>query len=118
MIATKSEAKYVQAITRLIGHSIESQEIKDPKVVSPEKTQKSDFKANEVTRERRKETPKKRHETTAKTKETSKRATKKEASHAPSRPDAKKSNRNSSTVRIGWGDHMPAFIQSPADVPG
>ena len=118
MIATKSEAKYVQAITRLIGHSIESQEIKDPKVVSPEKTQKSDFKANEVTRERRKETPKKRHETTAKTKATSKRATKKEASHAPSRTDAKKSNQNSSTVRIGWGDHMPAFIQSPADVPG
>ena len=117
MITTKSEAKYVQAITRLIGHSIESQEIKDPKVVSPEKTQKSDFKANEVTRERRKETPKKRHETTAKTKATSKRATKKEASHAPSRTDAKKSNRNSSTVRIGWGDHMPAFIQSPADVP-
>ena len=118
MITTKSEAKYVEAITRLIGHSIESQEIKDPKVVSPEKTQKSDFKANEVTRERRKETPKKRHETTAKTKATSKRATKKEASHAPSRTDAKKSNRNSSTVRIGWGDHMPAFIQSPADVPG
>ena len=118
MITTKSEAKYVQAITRLIGHSIESQEIKDPKVVSPEKTQKSDFKANEVTRERRKEIPKIRHETTAKTKATSKRATKKEASHAPSRTDAKKSNRNSSTVRIGWGDHMPAFIQSPADVPG
>ena len=118
MITTKSEAKYVQAITRLIGHSIESQEIKDPKVVSPEKTQKSDFKANEVTRERRKEIPKKRHETTAKTKATSKRSTKKEASHAPSRTDAKKSNRNSSTVRTGWGDHMPAFIQSPADVPG
>ena len=118
MIATKSEAKYVEAITRLIGHSIESQEIKDPKVVSAEKTQKSDFKANEVTREQRKATPKKRHQTTAKTKATSKRANKKEAAHAPSRTDAKKPNRNSSTVRIGWGDHMPAFIQSPADVPG
>ena len=117
MIATKSEAKYVEAITRLIGHSIESQEIKDPKVVSAEKTQKSDFKANEVTREQRKATPKKRHQTTAKTKVTSKRANKKEAANAPSRTDAKKPNQNSSTVRIGWGDHMPAFIQRPADVP-
>ena len=131
MLGTPADGKYITAITDLIGHSISHQSIQDLELPRP----------SEVSDDKHQMKPSRsRHQAKTPDKQTTHRSTNKsENSPSPSsnkndrrkrpslvkqgesktvgtksRSNSVKTTQKRRPTAVGWGDHVPAFIQMPS----
>ena len=131
MLGTPTDAKYITAITNLIGHNITHRSIQDLESLHPSEV--SDGKhANKPSGSRhqakttgnhtaRVDTGKSENSPSARSERDGRRKgpppVKPEQSktvHAKSGSNSVKSSQKKRPSAVGWGDHVPAFIQIPS----